>query len=270
MNDDVISTQGAKRRSRLSRTRFVALTLVGIVLLAAACGGSAPSGVASVGSTTSSTLSSPADNSGPPISAATAKAQLAYSECIRSHGVANFPDPQPGGGYARVSGLDQNSAQFLSAQKACASLEEAAGMAPPTKAEQEAHEAMMLKISACMRAHGVTNFPDPNPQGGFAVSPSSLDMTSPHTPQRQRGVTDRLEPHGVSPPADEDRGVPRGKWPIGGSFSSVGGQRRRRRSRQPLIAECRRHSRAFAVVRVRHADRRSEGPLSTFRIVIRN
>jgi hypothetical protein len=48
-------------------------------------------------------------------------AELAHTSCIRAHGVPNFPDPQPGGGYARsaINAIGgQNSSQLQSAQKA--------------------------------------------------------------------------------------------------------------------------------------------------------
>jgi len=56
---------------------------------------------------------------------------LKFAQCMRTHGVPNFPDPQiqsgPGGGVGvRIggpgSGLDPSSPAFQSAQKACGSL----------------------------------------------------------------------------------------------------------------------------------------------------
>jgi hypothetical protein len=52
------------------------------------------------------------------------KAALAFSSCMRSHGVRNFPDPQVSGGGIRIgikpsSGIDPNSPVFQAAQKAC-------------------------------------------------------------------------------------------------------------------------------------------------------
>ena len=50
---------------------------------------------------------------------------VAYSQCIRSHGVPNFPDPvqTPSGGYGyRTTGIDPNSAAFQGAQQACQAL----------------------------------------------------------------------------------------------------------------------------------------------------
>jgi hypothetical protein len=51
---------------------------------------------------------------------------LKAAQCMRSHGVPNFPDPtESNGGQAigfHVSGIDPNSPQFQAAQKACRSL----------------------------------------------------------------------------------------------------------------------------------------------------
>jgi hypothetical protein len=47
---------------------------------------------------------------------------LAFSTCMRTHGVANFPDPPPGGQALRFlpgSGIDPQSPQYLTATTAC-------------------------------------------------------------------------------------------------------------------------------------------------------
>lgn len=46
---------------------------------------------------------------------------IAYSQCMRSHGEPTFPDPSTSGGGISFSlrGVDPNSPQFQSAQKAC-------------------------------------------------------------------------------------------------------------------------------------------------------
>jgi hypothetical protein len=56
------------------------------------------------------------------------EAALKFSECMRSHGVPNFPDPKFSGGGTRVTlkagssgGLNPSSPQFQAAQKACQS-----------------------------------------------------------------------------------------------------------------------------------------------------
>jgi hypothetical protein len=102
-------------------------------LLLAGCGsGSSSSGVAHLSSSTSS--SSPAGGGGsssPESSASNQQKMVAYSQCMRSHGVPNFPDPEfhSGGGVGiRIggkkggpSGINPSSPQFQAAQKACQS-----------------------------------------------------------------------------------------------------------------------------------------------------
>lgn len=106
---------------------------------------------------------------------------VAYSHCMRAHGVPDFPDPDSNGGISvhASSGsgaLDPNSPQYQAAQTACASLAPGGG----TAADQSKGLANAVKYAACMRAHGVTNFPDPTlvngqiefqGQGGIGRSP---------------------------------------------------------------------------------------------------
>jgi hypothetical protein len=49
---------------------------------------------------------------------------LRFSACMRSHGLPKFPDPQPSGGLSinKNSGINLQSPQFKSAQKACDNL----------------------------------------------------------------------------------------------------------------------------------------------------
>jgi hypothetical protein len=58
---------------------------------------------------------------------------LAVSRCMRTHGVPNFPDPNPTtGALNNPAGIDKNSPQVLAALQACRSLGEAAGLGPPS------------------------------------------------------------------------------------------------------------------------------------------
>ena len=51
-------------------------------------------------------------------------AQLKFAECMRSHGVTNFPEGNSGGGQQSLSqyGIDTNSPTFQKANQACSSL----------------------------------------------------------------------------------------------------------------------------------------------------
>src|SRR5206468_893183 len=100
MEDDMGTTDERKwdGRARLSRLGSLAVVVAGLSLLTSACGGSPASHVAQL--TTSSTTQS---NASPPATDKYA-ASLAYSRCMRSHGLPNFPDPKEVGGGIQVSG----------------------------------------------------------------------------------------------------------------------------------------------------------------------
>jgi hypothetical protein len=120
---------------------------------------------------------------------------ITFSKCMRSHGVSNFPDPGSGGGIqiTSSSGFNPASPAFQSAQNACAKLLPGGG--PGSGPPNPQAKARMLKISECMRAHGISGFPDPqngsppsNPAGysgimatnGYYLAiPSSINTRSP-------------------------------------------------------------------------------------------
>ena len=88
---------------------------------------------------------------------------LAYSRCMRSHGVSKFPDPVNGGVIPKVSlqQLGVTGSQFQAAQRACQDLLPAGtgDQFPPGEVQQLLIG--MLRFSRCMRSHGVPNWPDP-------------------------------------------------------------------------------------------------------------
>jgi hypothetical protein len=99
-------------------------------------------------------------SSGPKASgASSARAALAFSECMRSHGVPNFPDPSLGGVLnIEGTGIDPSSPAFEAGQTTCDKLVPGGG--PPAHASAEQRR-RLFAISKCMRAHGVSEFPDP-------------------------------------------------------------------------------------------------------------
>jgi len=108
---------------------------------------------------------------------------LAFSSCISAHGVPNFPDPQPAGGYARsaMTSIDMNSLQFQAAEKACRSLAIASGF-EHTPAELRKHVDQEIAESVCMRKHGVSDMPLPDAQGQMVFPAAG---PSPGQPQFQ-------------------------------------------------------------------------------------
>jgi hypothetical protein len=135
--------------ANVRRSGGFAVGLVVVALLATACSHS-PSGpgVARVGSS--------ANGSGSPSSSAPASA-LAFSQCMRSRGVRNFPDPVSTGGIPKVGPqqLGVTSTQFATAERACAHL------LRPNQAQVQEILIGMRDFALCMRSHGVHNWPDP-------------------------------------------------------------------------------------------------------------
>jgi hypothetical protein len=86
---------------------------------------------------------------------------LNYSKCMRAHGLPNFPDPSAGGGIqiSPSEGVNPSSPAFQSAQKTCQHLLPGGG--PGNQKPTEQDKQRMLALANCMRAHGLTNFPDP-------------------------------------------------------------------------------------------------------------
>ena len=170
-------------RSRQARSAACVLTLGALASLAAGCAGSASPSVASLGTAAKpSTSSSSSGGAGPTLKIAGA---AAFSSCMRSHGVPNFPDPSSSGALSigPGSGIDPNSSTFRAAQQACQKVLPNGGRPSPQQlAKMQQH---LLAFSACMRSHGVPDFPDPTFTGGGAQlklrasSGSDLDPQSP-------------------------------------------------------------------------------------------
>jgi hypothetical protein len=102
-----------------------------------------------------------------------AQQAFAYARCIRAHGVPAFPDPQvtttPGSVGIRQAvpagaGL---SPAFTAAQKACSSIMPAQGNGGGQ--DQGPGKHVLLSFAHCLRAHGVTGFPDPNASGQLSI-----------------------------------------------------------------------------------------------------
>lgn len=158
----------------------------------------AGAGIAMAGCGSSSSSSYNAGSTGPNDAAAANAQGLKFAQCIRAHGVPNFPDPggngsggieiQQGsragsGSTEKVNGVPVNGATFQTAMKACASYLPNGGH--PTAAQTAKAKAQALAMSRCMRTHGVPNFPDPSfqtgPNGGIGVriGGAGIDPNSP-------------------------------------------------------------------------------------------
>jgi len=169
------------------RGTLVAAALVAIALLAAACGGGPrPSGVASLGKTKSSAVAGGVATTLP--SGATVEKHyeqaLKFSDCMRSSGITNFPDPTSTGGIeiSSSSGIDPQSLQFQTARKACLKYFPGPDL---SKAQIAQQEAQALEFAKCMRDNGVPDFPDPQFAANGAEMERPVAGVDPNSPTYQ-------------------------------------------------------------------------------------
>jgi hypothetical protein len=187
--------------SQLRRGAAAVVAAAGLMLVIAGCGGNSPSANA----------------------AATAHAQgpgadaYRFSACMRSHGVANFPDPVvhvSGSGGAtsasvgiRITPQIKGSPVFKSAANACkhilpAPSGQSSGQSdhPPTQA--------LVAFARCLRTHGFPRFPDPNAQGELSlemVNAAGINLHTPALLTAAKGCTSVT--HGQITPAQVVRAI---------------------------------------------------------------
>jgi hypothetical protein len=163
MGDTADTHQINRQRTPPARLRCAIAALVAAFLIAA-CGSSSPSGTSPLTAAGRATTSSSSPNH-----PAAATASLAFSKCMRGHGVPNFPDLRGNGMRIAASGqtISVNGRSFsasafsLARQKCQLFLPHIS--ASPRQAAQQRQQG--LKFARCMRGHGVRNFPDPKLSG---------------------------------------------------------------------------------------------------------
>jgi hypothetical protein len=122
---------------------------------------------------------------------ASSSSGLAISQCMRAHGVPNFPDPSkgpegsegmtvtmtPGSSTVTVDGIPFSGPAFESAEKTCKLF--GGGTAPPQISESQRVAA--FDFARCMRTNGVPNFPDPvfGAGGGIGSPKAQVSRDSP-------------------------------------------------------------------------------------------
>jgi hypothetical protein len=164
-----------------ARTAAAVIAMAVLALLAGACSGGGPSSATGSGGSSNAAGSSSSTSA------------VAYSRCMRSHGVPKFPDPDSSGqlpkGDAQQFGV--SSSQLQAAQRACQPLLPATGGSFDQQVQQcylggncpPALVQQMLtvgrKFARCMRSHGVSNWPDPtlDSQGRPFFNPSGHGIT---------------------------------------------------------------------------------------------
>jgi hypothetical protein len=131
-----------------TRSAAAIIATATLALIVAACD-SSPSSIASGGPSNASESSN--------------SQQLAYSRCVRSHGVPNFPDPDSSGGFSKTTlqRLSASNSRYPAATQACAHLLPAGGGLTQTQLRQ--WWSGMADFARCMRSRGVPSWPDPTP-----------------------------------------------------------------------------------------------------------
>jgi hypothetical protein len=148
------------------------IAAAGLALLAAACGSNSSS-TASTGSTAGAGT------------AASASTGAAFTQCMHSHGIPDYPAPQSNGQLQKIVSGQQvgvSDATLQSASTACQSLWPYQALTP---AQQQQELAQDLKFAQCMRAQGLPKFPDPTATQGrvvFVIN-ASQDGFDPHSAQ---------------------------------------------------------------------------------------
>jgi len=126
-----------------------------------------------------------------------AKSALAMSDCMRSHGVSNFPDPTessggsgfsisatPGSSTLTVDSTTFSGPVFVSAEKACKLF--GGGTAPSPITESQKRAAVVF--AQCMRKHGVPGFPDPTFPASGGIAQSSGSAINRNSPAFQKAI----------------------------------------------------------------------------------
>ena len=166
------------RRPRPPAARAAAaiIAAAALALLAAACGGS-PS---STGSRGSSTAGRPASSR----IGGRERPAVAFTRCMRSHGVPDFPDPSRAEGSSNANPARSNCRS--AAPSSLRPRTPASALLPVTGLDDQFPRprcrsccASMLPFARCMRSRGVPNFPDPAAYSeGRPTAPLNLPTAS--------------------------------------------------------------------------------------------
>jgi hypothetical protein len=174
---------------------FFGAALAGSLLagLAAGCTGHAGS-PAAAGASPAASVTAPATATASPAASPTGSFEqqaLAwgrrFAQCARDHGLTNFPDPVYHADYEDNDGIEFPMSDPIAdkqtqarAGELCADL---IAQMPPRPITDHPHDAQRLvemrAYAACMRQHGVGDFPDPTAYGTFPVLGTRLKVFAP-------------------------------------------------------------------------------------------
>jgi hypothetical protein len=174
------TTGGRARWRGWPRGWAILIVMAGLALLTAACGGGG----------------TPAGSSASPSAATGQGKALAYSECVRSHGVPKFPDPSANGNL-QVNGnsLGVSQSVMQAALQACANLQPGGQSGGVSSAQNIAQG---IKYAQCMRKHGEPNWPDPSSDGAFNITASMGINLQSSAVQAAEQACQSVQPRGLN------------------------------------------------------------------------
>jgi hypothetical protein len=130
----------------MSRQRRPLVALAMVALISAGCGSNAPSATETASSASTDTTKK-----------LTARDKaVKFAECIRAHGVSDFPDPNAKNDFEY--GVSVSLAVWQQATAACKSLQPPGTLSSKRSPKQQKEG---LDFAQCVRENGVKDFPDP-------------------------------------------------------------------------------------------------------------
>jgi hypothetical protein len=138
-------------RARTAPALLACATMMSASAVLAGCGGGSPSAGNTGNSRTPDAVT------------------MAIVQCYRTHGDPGFPDPvyDPSDGNWHFA-VSPGTAP-ASTQRACQHLFPSANASPPVP---QAQFQQLVRLAQCLRQHGISNWPDPDPDGSFPLSPA--------------------------------------------------------------------------------------------------
>jgi hypothetical protein len=173
------TTGGWQRWCRVWPRRAGVLAVTAGIVLLAACGGS-PSSASDTGASSQY------------------QQNLAFTQCMRSHGLPDFPDPNANGhgfGNQQQQQQEESNPHLGTAYNDCHHLLPS----PPSSSRKKVipSQTQLVRFSQCMRSHGVPDYPDPNPNASIRTELAQLGINPDSPPfQATLRTCDRLVPLG--------------------------------------------------------------------------
>ena len=167
------------RPPRLAGTiRMIAAALLAVVVTACASA-SGDSGIASANGGTSQ----PSASAGPDDASRTdAQKARKFAQCMREQGIDVSESSADGRTSVRIRGGSPTKTR--AAMQACQKY--APGSGGESRRPDPEALAQMRRFAQCMREHGVTGFPDPDPNGGIKIEAKKGSGLTPDDPTFQK------------------------------------------------------------------------------------